>query len=75
MQYGHSNDPLHGATLEAILNYLVEQFGWEDLARRVKINCFKSDPSVKSSLKFLRRTQWARDEVEALYISTKLSSN
>ncbi len=64
-----SNDPLHGKTLEAIVTTLVEHFGWEELAERVNINCFKTDPSIKSSLKFLRKTQWARDEVEALYIS------
>ena len=64
------NDPLHGVTLEMIVTKLVEHYGWEGLAKRVNINCFKSDPSIKSSLKFLRRTQWARDKVEALYIST-----
>ena len=65
-----SNDPLHGITLEKILTRLVEHFGWDGMAQRVDINCFKSDPSVKSSLKFLRKTQWARDKVEDLYIST-----
>jgi len=64
------NDPLHGVTLEMIVTKLVEHYGWEGLAKRVNINCFKSDPSIKSSLKFLRRTQWARDKVETLYIST-----
>ena len=63
-----SKDPLHGMTLEAIVNALVARFGWEELAKRININCFKSDPSVKSSLKFLRRTPWARKEVEDLYI-------
>lgn len=61
-------DPLHGITLEALLTALVARYGWAELARRVNINCFKSDPSVKSSLKFLRRTPWARTEVEAVYI-------
>jgi uncharacterized protein (DUF2132 family) len=65
-----SNDPLQGKTLEAILNYLVAHFGWEELARRININCFKSDPSIKSSLTFLRKTPWARKKVEDLYIRT-----
>ncbi len=65
------NDPLHGMTLEMIVTDLVDNFGWDDLALRININCFKSDPSVKSSLKYLRKTQWARDKVEALYISSK----
>lgn len=65
-----SKDPLHGLTLEAIVNALVARFGWEELAKRININCFKSDPSVKSSLKFLRRTPWARKEVEDLYIDS-----
>lgn len=62
-----SNDPLHGITLEAILNSLLNYYGWEGLAARVKINCFSSNPSIKSSLKFLRKTPWARAEVETLY--------
>jgi uncharacterized protein (DUF2132 family) len=65
---GRNNDPLHGVTLEAILQWLVENRGWEAMASEVNINCFKSDPSVKSSLKFLRRTQWARSKVEAYYL-------
>ncbi|WP_435216970.1 VF530 family DNA-binding protein [Luminiphilus sp. nBUS_07] len=69
MNNGQPKNPLHGVTLEAILNSLVEKHGWEDLAQRVRINCFKNDPSVTSSLKFLRKTQWARKQVEALYIS------
>ena len=69
MNRNSSNDPLHGVTLETIVTKLVEHFGWDELAERVNINCFKSDPSIKSSLKFLRKTQWARDEVEALYVS------
>lgn len=64
------NNPLHGLTLEKIVTRLVEHYGWEELAKRIDINCFKSDPSIKSSLKFLRKTQWARDKVESLYIST-----
>ncbi|WP_299774514.1 VF530 family protein [uncultured Pseudoteredinibacter sp.] len=64
------NNPLHGITLEKIVVQLEERYGWDGLAKRVNINCFKNEPSVKSSLKFLRRTQWARDQVEELYIST-----
>ncbi|MCJ1885443.1 VF530 family protein [Pseudomonas sp. LA21] len=63
-------NPLHGKTLEAILNRLVEQYGWEGLAKRIDIRCFKNDPSVKSSLTFLRRTPWAREQVETLYVKT-----
>lgn len=66
----HPNDPLHGVTLEALLNNLVDRYGWAELAKRININCFKSDPSIKSSLKFLRRTPWARKEVEELYIDS-----
>lgn len=65
-----SKDPLHGITLEALLNTLVDRYGWAELAKRININCFKSDPSIKSSLKFLRRTPWARKEVEELYIDS-----
>ena len=60
-------DPLEGKTLEMILNELVAAYGWEEMGRRVRINCFRSDPSISSSLKFLRRTPWARAEVEELY--------
>jgi len=63
------NNPLHGITLEMILTHLVEQFGWEELGRRITIKCFTDDPSIKSSLKFLRRTPWARKKVEELYLS------
>ena len=62
-------NPLHGITLEIILTRLVEQYGWEDLGRRIPINCFMNDPSIKSSLKFLRKTPWARKKVEELYLS------
>jgi uncharacterized protein (DUF2132 family) len=64
-----SNDPLHGKTLQAIVTHLVEMYGWEELARRIPINCFKSNPSINSSLKFLRKTPWARKKVEDLYIN------
>lgn len=63
-------NPLHGLTLKYIVTRLSEQLGWEGLAARVNINCFKQDPSVQSSLKFLRKTPWARLEVEDLYIAT-----
>ncbi|MBA0215960.1 DUF2132 domain-containing protein [Pectobacterium brasiliense] len=66
----NSKDPLHGVTLEMQVNALVARFGWAELGKRININCFKSDPSVKSSLKFLRRTPWARAEVEALYLDS-----
>ena len=64
------NNPLHGVTLENVVIKLQEHYGWVELARRINLNCFKSDPSIKSSLKFLRKTQWARDEVETLYVLT-----
>ena len=64
------NNPLHGIKLEEILTVLVEKLGWEELARKIRINCFANDPSLKSSLKFLRRTNWARNKVEKLYIET-----
>lgn len=64
------NNPLHGKTLEAILIYLVEFYGWERLGQQIKINCFINDPSIKSSLKFLRKTEWARKKVEELYLET-----
>ena len=62
-----SKDPLHGVTLEKILSELVARHGWAELGRRVRIRCFNFDPSISSSLKFLRRTPWARQEVEQLY--------
>ena len=65
------SNPLHGMTLEKIINSLVECYGWEGLAKRISIRCFDTDPSVKSSLKFLRKTPWARKSVEELYIAMK----
>ncbi len=65
------NNPMHGVTLEAILNSLVELYGWETLGKRIKIQCFINDPSLKSSLKFLRKTPWARKKVEDLYLAAK----
>lgn len=64
------NNPLHGITLEVILHHLVDRFGWEELGRRIRINCFISDPSIQSSLKFLRKTPWARTKVEQLYLNS-----
>ncbi len=64
------NNPLHGVTLEMAVTRLVDRYGWDGLAQRIDINCFKSDPSIKSSLKFLRKTQWARSKVESFYVST-----
>jgi len=69
MNHPQPNNPLHGITLEHILNSLVEQYGWEELDRRIKINCFHNNPSIKSSLTFLRKTPWARTKVEKLYLS------
>ena len=63
------NNPLHGITLEQVVTRLEKRYGWEYLARNININCFKSNPSVKSSLKFLRRTPWARVKVEAFFIA------
>lgn len=62
-----SNDPLHGLTLEKIVTHLYESYGWEELGQHIKINCFTSNPSVQSSLKFLRKTPWARKKVEDFY--------
>jgi uncharacterized protein (DUF2132 family) len=63
-----ATDPLHGLTLEVILNALVAHFGWPELGLQVDIRCFTTDPSISSSLKFLRRTPWARAKVESLYL-------
>ncbi|WP_454781977.1 VF530 family protein [Legionella sp. WA2022007384] len=70
-----SNDPLHGITLETILNRLLIRYGWEGLAERVKINCFSTNPSINSSLKFLRKTPWARTKIETLYRDSLKSKN
>lgn len=64
----NTSDPLHGLTLEAILNALVAHFGWPSLGERIPIRCFTLDPSINSSLKFLRKTPWAREKVEGLYL-------
>lgn len=68
-----SPDPLHGVTLERLLTELVAKYGWEELAQRVAIRCFTHDPSIKSSLTFLRKTPWARAKVEDIYIRWKLT--
>ncbi|HNV30261.1 MAG TPA: VF530 family protein [Cyclobacteriaceae bacterium] len=64
------NNPLHGKTLEMILLHLVDRYGWEELGERITINCFIYDPSIKSSLTFLRKTPWARKKVEDLYLDS-----
>jgi uncharacterized protein (DUF2132 family) len=71
MTDAHANDPLHGITLEAILRKLVNKYGWDGLAKRIDVNCFKSDPSINSSLKFLRKTPWARKQVEDLFVNSR----
>jgi len=70
-----SNNRLHGITLEQILNRLVEHYGWDKLGEQINIRCFTSDPTIKSSLKFLRKNLWARKKVEDLYISTQKSGH
>ena len=67
--FDHSRDPLHGITLALILDYLVAQHGWAEMARRVPIRCFLFEPSINSSLKFLRRTPWARQKIAAWYLA------
>jgi uncharacterized protein (DUF2132 family) len=71
MNNQHPNDPFHGITLEHILKELVEYYGWDKLGRIINMRCFNSDPSIKSSLQFLRRTPWARNKVEDLYLKYK----
>jgi uncharacterized protein (DUF2132 family) len=69
------NDPLHGVTLKMMLVELLEQYGWEQMGRAIEIRCFIHEPSIASSLKFLRRTPWARDKVEELYLRWKLEDS
>ncbi|MCQ8130284.1 VF530 family DNA-binding protein [Methylomonas rivi] len=71
MTKSSQQDPLHGLTLQVLLTRLVERYGWEELAQHIPINCFSNDPSIASSLKFLRKTPWARQKVEALYLQTQ----
>ncbi len=67
----NEKNPLHGITLANMLDSLVAQYGWEEMGARINIRCFNQDPSIKSSLKFLRKTPWARDKVEQLYLKSK----
>jgi uncharacterized protein (DUF2132 family) len=68
MNNSHPTDPLHGKTLEAILHRLVDHYGWKELGLQIKIRCFTDNPSIQSSLKFLRKTPWARKKVEEMYL-------
>jgi uncharacterized protein (DUF2132 family) len=70
MAEAQPNNPLHGKTLASILEFLVDRYGWEDLGEIININCFRFDPSIKSSLTFLRKTPWARKKVEDLYLAS-----
>jgi uncharacterized protein (DUF2132 family) len=70
MESPKQKDPLHGKTLETIVTFLANHYGWEELGRRIRINCFLDNPSIQSSLKFLRKTPWARAKVEQLYIDS-----
>jgi uncharacterized protein (DUF2132 family) len=70
MNMQQSNNPLHGRTLEYIVQFLADKYGWEELGRKIKINCFTNNPGIQSSLKFLRKTPWARKKVEDLFIFT-----
>ena len=70
MAESQPNNPLHGITLENILRHLVDQYGWDELGNRIAINCFVNNPSIKSSLTFLRKTPWARKKVEDLYVES-----
>ncbi|MBU2515695.1 VF530 family protein [bacterium] len=73
MSEQQANNPLHGVSLEQIMNRLVEHYGWDELGKRINIKCFNSNPSIISSLKFLRKTDWARKKVESLYLTMKRS--
>ncbi len=70
MKNPQANNPLHGVTLEQMLHHLVAQYGWEEMGRQINIRCFNLDPSIKSSLTFLRKTPWARTKVEQMYIAS-----
>ena len=70
MKEGQLNNPLHGVTLEMMLVHLVDHYGWDELAERIPVNCFISNPSIKSSLTFFRKTPWARKKVEDLYVES-----
>jgi uncharacterized protein (DUF2132 family) len=75
MTKSSKQDPLHGVTLKMLVTRLVEKYGWQELGHRIKIKCFTNDPSIASSLKFLRKTPWARQKVEALYLNTSWPVN
>ncbi len=75
MDKERAQDPLHGLTLKVIVTQLVEEYGWPELGNRIAIKCFTHDPSISSSLKFLRKTPWARVKVEALYLNTQWSGD
>lgn len=70
MENSQPNNPLHGIKLAEILEFLVDRYGWEEMGKRITIKCFTQDPSIKSSLKFLRKTPWARTKVENLYLNS-----
>lgn len=75
MPHQNLKDPLHGVTLEAILNRLVEELGWKELGRRIPVRCFLFDPTLTSSLRFFRKTPWARKKVEDLYVRVAAKSS
>lgn len=75
MNNNSTQDPLHGITLKTVLTELLEQYGWQELGRRIPIKCFTNDPSINSALKFLRKTPWAREKVEALYLKRRWPYN
>lgn len=75
MSNAGSQDPLHGVTLKMMVTSLQERYGWDELGRRINIKCFTTDPSISSSLKFLRRTPWARQKVETLYLQTSWTAS
>ena len=75
MNKERKQDPLHGLTLKVIVTQLVDEYGWQELGSRITIKCFTNDPSIISSLKFLRKTPWAREKVEELYLTTQWSGN
>lgn len=70
MKSEQSNNPLHGVKLKEIMEFLVKEYGWEEMGKRINIRCFTHDPSINSSLKFLRKTPWAREKVEQLYLQS-----
>lgn len=74
MSHSQPNNPLHGVTLEMVLTHLVDHYGWEEMGRTIRIKCFAHDLSIKSSLTFLRRTPWAREKVEGLYLRSLKSA-